>query len=259
MRLAAKIVLASWFVAIQAAGEEPAGLPPKEKFHVWLLMGQSNMAGRGEMTEMDRRHVPGVFTLNKENRWVPAAHPLHWDKPKVVGVGLGMSFAEAMREEDPSLAIGLIPCAFGGSPLVRSSKGGDLYANAVARARVAAERGVIKGVLWHQGETDSDKADTANTYAQRLARMIADLRADLSQPALPVVAGGLCTPFLANPKYAFAPTVQKALEDLPRHVPNTAFASSAGLVDKGDKVHFSAAALREFGRRYAVEMRRLEK
>ena len=60
----------------------------------------------------------------------------------------------------------------GGTPLSRWSKGGDLYQNAVARAKVAMKDGTLQGVLWHQGESDSGSLETADTYARRLATMI---------------------------------------------------------------------------------------
>ncbi len=56
-------------------------------FHLYILMGQSNMAGRGEITEKYRNEShPWVFMLDKNNNWVPAHHPLHFDKP-VAAVG----------------------------------------------------------------------------------------------------------------------------------------------------------------------------
>jgi hypothetical protein len=240
------------------AADAERKLPPKARFHVYLLMGQSNMAGRGRMTEADRRPVDRVWMLDKEDRWVPAAHPLHFDKPKITGVGLGLPFAERMCQEDPNVQIGLIPCAFGGTPLSRWTKGGDLYENAVRRAKLAIRDGTLKGTLWHQGESDSQHPETANTYAARLAKMIGDLRTDLNSPGLPFVAGRLGEFYLRAKATSLAGTVDAALQDLPNQVKHTGCASAAGLDHKGDEVHFSADALRRFGNRYAEEMIRLQ-
>jgi hypothetical protein len=233
-------------------------LPPKPRFHVYLLMGQSNMAGRGRMTEADRRPVDRVWMLDKEDRWVPAAHPLHFDKPKIAGVGLGLPFAKRMCREDPNVQIGLIPCAFGGTPLSRWTKGGDLYENAVRRATLAIREGTLQGALWHQGESDSLHPETANTYAVRLAKMINDLRADLESADLPFVAGRLGQFYLQAEAKSLAGTVDAALRDLPNQVEHTGCASAEGLDHKGDEVHFSADGLRELGKRYAEEMIRLQ-
>jgi hypothetical protein len=232
--------------------------PPKPRFHVYLLMGQSNMAGRGRMTEADRRPVERVWMLDKENRWVPAAHPLHFDKPKIAGVGVGIAFAKRMNAEDPAIQIGLVPCAVGGTPLSRWSEGGDLYQNAVARAKVAMQRGTLKGVLWHQGESDTGTPENANTYGERLARMIGDLRAELGSPKLPFVAGRLGEFYVRAKKRPGVVTVDAALAALPKRVERTGCASAEGLDHKGDVVHFDADALREFGRRYAAEMLRVQ-
>lgn len=254
------LVLVLWIgSAMQVtAADAERKLPPKAQFHVYLLMGQSNMAGRGRMTEADRRPVSRVWMLDKLDRWVPAAHPLHFDKPKIAGVGLGLPFAKRMCQEDPNVQIGLIPCAFGGTPLSRWSKGGDLYQNAVRRARLAVRDGTLKGVLWHQGESDSQRPETANTYAVRLAKMIGDLRTDLESPDLPFVAGRLGEFYLRAGEKSLAGTVDAALRNLPNQVEYTACAGAEGLDHKGDEVHFSADALRELGKRYAEEMIHLQ-
>lgn len=258
---AAVALLVLWAVStsVCTAADREAKLPPKEKFHLYLLMGQSNMAGRGRMTEADRQPVPRVWMPDKDNQWVPAAHPLHQDKPEIAGVGLGIDFAKRMCRADRSVHVGLIPCAFGGTPLSRWSKGGDLYETAVKRAKIAMADGTLRGVLWHQGESDAARPETADTYGDRLAQMIADLRADLESPNLPFVAGRLGEFFVQSGKAPHAETVDAALRDLPNRVENTACVSVKGLDHQGDVVHFSADALRELGKRYASEMTRMTK
>ena len=240
--------------AVAGLAAESAPLPAREKFHLYLLIGQSNMAGRGVVEAQDKEPHPRVLTLNKEGRWVPAVDPIHFDKP-IAGVGLGTTFGKVMAERDAAVTIGLIPCAVGGTPIARWQKGADLYEAALKRAQAAAPHGVFKGILWHQGEADSGKEETAKIYATKLDAMIAAWRADLEQPELPVVVGQLGEFFAGG---AGLKMVRETLQTLPDRVKHTGFASATELIHKGDKVHFDAAAYREFGKRYAAAMVKLQ-
>ncbi|MDD4019126.1 MAG: sialate O-acetylesterase, partial [Kiritimatiellae bacterium] len=182
--------------------------------------------------------------LDKTNAWVPAKDPVHFDKPKVAGVGLCSAFARCVAAKEPEATIGLVPCAFGGTTLDQWKPGGALYTNAVARTRAALKNGTLKGILWHQGEGDCDAAKIA-TYPARFAALIAQLRSDLGANGVPVLVGELGASYKASyaPFNAMLPQVTNA-------VPRCALVSSAGLGSKPDKVHFSADALRDFGKRY---------
>jgi len=249
---------------LQAADAADAGktssLPPRERFHLYLLIGQSNMAGRGKLEDPPPAAHPRVLKFTKDQTWTAATDPLHFDKP-IAGVGLGTSFAAAIAEAAPEATIGLIPCAVGGTPLARWQRGGDLYQQAVERTRAALRDGTLRGVLWHQGENDAGGEATANSYGERLATMVADLRTDLGAPDAPFVAGELGR-FLAPQTKAGQPScwpvVNAQLQTLPDRVRLTAVVSSEGLEHNGDVVHFGTPALREFGRRYAAAMLKLQ-
>ena len=246
--------------AFRAVAADAPPLPPREKLHLYLLIGQSNMAGRGGMDELSKQAPPRVVKLTKENTWAPATDPLHFDKP-IAGVGLGSSFARAMAQANPEATIGLIPCAVGGTPLSRWMKGGDLYAQALERARHALKDGVLKGILWHQGEGDSGTERLATTYGERLAQMVKDLRADLGAGEVPFVAGKLGE-FLKRAdkdgKPSFWPQVNEQIGAVAKTIPRSAAVESASLQQKGDGVHFDTPSLREFGGRYAEAMRKLQ-
>lgn len=254
-------LLATLTFCIGTAAAETVKLPAKEKLHLYLLIGQSNMAGRGVVEEQDKTPPPRVLKFTKENAWAPATPPLHFDKPTIAGVGIGSSFGRVMAEANPDATIGLIPCAVGGTPLSRWSKGGDLYAQALERAKLALKDGTLKGILWHQGEADSGNERLASTYGERLAQMVKDLRADLGAGDVPFVAGKLGE-FLnredKNGKPSLWPKVNEQIGALPKTVPNAAAVESAGLKHKGDVVHFDTPSLREFGNRYAEAMKRLQ-
>jgi hypothetical protein len=165
-----------------------------------------------------------------------------------------------MAEADPNVSIGLIPCAVGGTPLSRWQKGGDLYQQAVARTRAAQKQGALEGILWHQGESDAGSEATATNYAERLAAMVRDLRKELDAPDVPFVAGELGH-FLAKEKAgkpSYWPIVNEQLHLLPRLVEHAAVVSSRDLKPLADQVHFDSASLREFGKRYAGAMQKLQ-
>ena len=253
------IVLLGVFTSAQAAA--PA-LPAKEKFYLFLLVGQSNMAGRGPMTDADQIPHARVLMLNQAGAWVPGADPLHFDKPKAVGVGLGLTFADAVAAAHPEVTIGLIPCAVGGSP-IDSWQPGYFYNatqshpwdDALRRAQLALSAGTLKGILWHQGESDATR-EFAEGYAAKLQALIARMRAALGAPNVPFIVGQMGR-FEGSPWNGYKIQVDRAHRELPEKLARVAFVSAEGLKDKGDKTHFDTASYRELGRRYADAYLRL--
>lgn len=231
-------------------------MPAKEQFQLFLLVGQSNMAGRGLVEEQDRTPDKRVLMFNKAGEWLPAVDPMHWDKP-VAGVGLGRSFAKAVAEARPGVTVGLIPCAVGGSPIDAWQPGfyyeptkSYPWDDAMRRAKAAMPSGVLKGILWHQGESDSTDA-LAPGYEAKLHDLIARMRHELGAEEVPFIVGQLGV-FESAPWKEPRKVVDKAHRDLPRKVKLTAFVSAEGLKDKGDQTHFDSPSYRELGRRYAA-------
>ena len=228
---------------------------PRNKVHIYVLMGQSNMAGRGEVTDYYASFGhPRVITLNQDGEWVAAKHPLHFDKPKVAGVGPGLTFGIAMAEADPDVVIGLVPCAVGGTPIAKWAPGAydqnthtHPYDDAAMRIRKAMETGVVKGVIWHQGEGDSNPT-SASVYLGKLEALIGRVRALVGNPNLPVVVGQL-----ARYREGYQ-LINQELVKLPGSVPYTAVVSSEGLWHRGDGTHFDSPSASEFGRRFAKGM-----
>lgn len=240
---------------ITSATAQGVSHPAKDQFHLFLLVGQSNMAGRGVVEEQDKTPHPRVLMLSKENQWVPATDPMHFDKP-AAGVGLGKTFGQIVAEANPDVTIGLIPCAVGGSP-IDAWKPGVFYPptkshpwdDMVKRVEAALPAGTLKGILWHQGESDSTAKD-APVYEAKLHDLIKRLRELVKVPDVPFIAGQMGK-FDGVPWNPEKEIVDKAHQSLPNKVPHTAFVSAEGLKHKGDKVHFDAASYRELGKRYA--------
>jgi len=228
-------------------------------FHLYLLIGQSNMAGRGVLdAEYKSISHPKVLMLNKDNEWLLASHPLHFDKPKMVAVGPGLAFGIDMAKANPSVKIGLIPCAVGGTaieswePSVQDQVTKAYpYNDAIFRLQTAMKSGVIKGIIWHQGEANSSLEKSA-AYLDKLELLIGRLRIVAGDKNLPFVAGELGR---YRDSYKF---INDKLQLLPGKVPNTALASSEGLTHKGDGTHFDAASATELGKRFATQMIRLQ-
>jgi hypothetical protein len=243
------------FLSAQITLAQTVPLPAKADFHLYLLVGQSNMAGRGVVADEDRKADDRVLMLDKAGQWVPAVDPMHWDKP-AAGVGLGKTFGRLVAEARPGVTIGLIPCAVGGSP-IDSWKPGVFYPptkshpwdDAIQRAQLALKSGTLKAILWHQGESDC-KPELAPAYEAKLHDLISRLRRELAAPEVPFIAGQMGK-FPGVPWTPEAVIVDKAHQDLATKVPACAFVSADGLAHKGDKVHFDAASYRELGKRYA--------
>jgi len=213
------------------------------------------MAGRGEISDESNSVHPRVFALSKEGDWVPAVHPIHWDK-KSAGVGLGKAFAVALAQEDEDVIIGLVPAACGGSSIRAWVPGGfhdqtksHPYDDAISRTRRAMKDGVLKAILWHQGESDSN-AKQASSYEENLKALVERFRNDLGDDKLPFIIGQLGQ-FPSKPWNEYRELVNQAHRSVATHMHRVGFVSSDGLTSLSDNTHFDSSSLRTFGNRYA--------
>ena len=216
----------------------------------FLLIGQSNMAGRGYIKDVKQIYDEQIRML-VNGRWQTMTEPINFDRP-TSGVSLAASFAGAWRLENPGRQIGLIPCAEGGSSLDDWAVGGPLFENAVFNAKLAMRISTLEGILWHQGENDSF-GGRFNQYNDKLQVIITALRDELQVPEIPLILGGLGD-FLADGRYGkyFTEfrTVNEKLLEFASTQPNTFFVTAAGLTANPDGLHFNAVSLRKFGIRY---------
>lgn len=243
------------FLAPAWAQDEGGKLPPKEKFHLYMLAGQSNMAGRGKVENQDKSSNPRVLMQNQEGKWVPAVDPVHYDK-SAAGVGPGRTFGIALAESDKDAVIGLIPTACGGSAIQTWAPGGyhgqtqsHPYDDAITRTRLAMKDGTLKGILWHQGEADCG-GTRAEQYKRRLKSLIERFRTEFNDPRLPFIIGQLGQP-AQRPWEAGTQLVNDSEEQLAKEMECVGFVSSAGFTFLPDNVHFDGPSQREFGRRFA--------
>lgn len=238
---------------------------PDPDFHVFLLLGQSNMEGIPLPEEQDLLAHPRVRVLayddiggREHDHWYQAAPPLHSGG---TGVGPGDYFAKTLITALPlHCRIGLVPCGIKGVDVDFFRKGvisarrnefsippdnswSGAYDWVVARARLAQQSGVIRGILWHQGESDCGRAE----WIDKVAEVVRDLRCDLGLAA--------SVPFLAGELYYAGPCARHntLVGRLPERIPNAFVVSTQGLTGM-DRFHFDLPSQRELGRRYARKL-----
>ena len=226
--------------------------------HSFLLIGQSNMAGRGKLDEAPKLDNTNMLVL-KNGRWQPLYRPINNDRD-TAGYNLAETFIQDYLKQHEGVKVGLIPCADGGTSLGRWREGGLLFDNAVYQARLASRTSTIAGVLWHQGEGDCSKTRYP-VYKEKLEAMIEALRKELDLYDVPFIVGGLGD-FLAecklDPDFVNFPYVNEALQSVANKEKRIGFASAEGLGSLPDKLHFSTEALIELGHRYYEAFSKLE-
>lgn len=229
--------------------------------HSFLLIGQSNMAGRGFKDEVEPIKNKNLFVL-RNGRWRQMYVPVNADRP-FSGICLAESFADLYQKEH-DVQVGLIPCADGGTSLDQWQVGSLLFDHACYMAELASRTSTIAGVLWHQGESECE-ASRYPLYEEKFLPILDAFRDKLGLHDVPFLLGGLGD-FLPNHLYQDAPNpdlpnyvhVNKALQSIAAARPRTGFVHAEGLTANPDNLHFNAKSLREFGVRYYQQFCQLE-
>lgn len=216
----------------------------------FLMLGQSNMAGRGFLHEVDPIYNEKIKML-RNGQWQMMTEPINYDRP-VSGVSLAASFADAWSKANPDQEIGLIPCAEGGSSLNDWHPEGILFQHALSQARFAQRSSQICGILWHQGESDSYGSLHENYY-EKLKNIIETLRNELNLKEVPLIIGGLGD-FLGKTGFGQHateyPQVNEQLKHFAGEQHNCYFVTAADLTANPDGIHLDAVSQRKFGYRY---------
>ncbi|RRD92981.1 acetyl xylan esterase [Bacteroides heparinolyticus] len=265
------------WVGLFLAGAE--AFAQDENFYVYLCLGQSNMEGSAHYEAQDTL-VNSRFQIlsavdNKElgrvkGNWYPARAPLC--RPNT-GLTPADYFGRTMVENLPeNVRIGVVHVAVGGCRIelfqkdkreayvktapdwmagILKAYDNDPYGRLVEMAKIARKDGVIKGILLHQGESNTGEQD----WPQKVKSVYESLLADLNLKAeeVPLLAGevvnadhgGVCA------------SMNPIIATLPQVIKNAAVVSSKGLSCAADHLHFDAAGYRVLGRRYAEQMLKL--
>ena len=234
------------------------GKSSSEEYDVFLLIGQSNMAGRGYMIDGDEDIIgPDVFLLNDAGEPVPATNPLNQyssirKELSRQQICPGLGFAKKMSKKTGRKIL-LVVNARGGTTIAQWAKGptGDgFYEEAVRRTQQAMKYGTLKAILWHQGCGDSKKTDT---YMGSLATFVRNLRDDL----------GVQVPFIAGELGRWRSHVaafNEMLHSISEYIPQSDWVSSEGCLPRGTvdspepnmrDAHFCRESQILLGERYA--------
>lgn len=243
---------------LSAPADEAWPVSPTNGLDIYLCLGQSNMAGRGVLVEDEIVPSDRIWKFTRWERWLTATDPVQFDRGRDTGVGPAKMFGRVMADADPTARIGLVPGAMGGTEIFRWTPSGDLFSNAVKRAQKAMAAGTLRGIIWHQGENDSNDADAPH-YAERLEQVVKGFREALGAPDLPFVAGELGA-FLER-----RPTLKDNFESINAQIratmerlPHCAWVGAQDLDCNGDNLHFDADSARDMGYRMARAMLRLQ-
>ena len=220
----------------------------------FLMIGQSNMAGRGDVGDVPRINNEKCFML-RNGRWQKMHEPINPDRPIFEskyksGISLAASFADELAKYTGA-PVGLIPAADGGSCLDEWQKGGLLFDHAVLLTRLAMRTSVFSGIIWHQGESDCLNEEDLGAYREKFLTFIQDLREALGAEDIPFIAGELPRGLVPERIFADRPErFNRLLDEMRSEIPSFSVVSSEGIEMKSDGLHFSAQGQREFGKRY---------
>jgi beta-xylosidase len=247
-------------------------------FHIYLSFGQSNMEGNGVIEAQDQTVVDSRFqVMGAVNCTGAKSYTLgKWTTGTVpivrcnTGLGPLDYFGRTMMANLPAnIKVGVVPVAIGGCDIALFDKvnygayvatapswmigtinqyGGNPYARLVEVAKLAQKDGVIKGILFHQGETNNGQQDWPNKVKVIYDNLIRDLGLDPAKT--PFLAGELVTTAQGGACGGHNSIIAK----LPNIIPNSYVISAAGLSHKGDNLHFTPASYRTLGQRYAQQM-----
>ncbi|MBA4850058.1 sialate O-acetylesterase [Emticicia sp. BO119] len=220
---------------------------------VFLMAGQSNMAGRGLLETHDTITNDRILTIDKNFQIIKAREPIHFYEPNLKGLDCGLSFAQnLLKGIDNSITILIIPTAVGGSSSRQwlgdsVHRGVKLMTNFREKMEFAKKQGIVKGILWHQGESDAN-AKAIPLYNDNLKKIFSIFRQYANNDTLPILIGELGN-------YSKSPSEWNAINEIIRQYvksdPNCYLINTGDLKHKGDFIHFNSDGQRLLGQRFA--------
>lgn len=229
----------------------------EKNIYSFLMIGQSNMAGRGEIADVTAIDNENCLML-RMGLWEKMSEPVNPDAPIFnedfhSGTSLAASFADNLQKYSGA-KIGLIPCAVGGTKLCQWMPGEILFDHAVMMAKLAMRTSTLSGILWHQGESDCGTDENVATYKDRFIRMVSALKKELGADDIPIIIGQLSENITDVWNVGERPQrLNKIFSEIAEELPFCRVAASENLTLKSDGIHFDAKSSRIFGQRYFEE------
>ena len=233
----------------------PETIPDKENVWVFIMAGQSNMAGRGHVEPNDTVPNFRILSINKKGNLIVAKEPLHFYEPSMTGLDCGLSFGKELLKHIPdSIYILLIPTAVGGSSISQwindsTFRNVTLFSNFREKVEIGKKHGIIKGILWHQGEADA-KSTEIKIYDKQLEKLFSLFRNEINDRHLPIFIGELGSFSKTNENWQ---SINVKIRNYVKNDTNSYVIKTGDLFDKGDRVHFNSEGQRIMGQRFAEE------
>ncbi len=244
---------------------------------VFLCFGQSNMEGFPGIEEQDkgpmdeRFQVLAAVDFPKQGRttgnWYAAVPPLC--RPSA-GLGPADYFGRTLVSNlPPNIRVGIVNVSVAGCKIelferdsfqtyastapnwmtnIINAYGGNPYQRLIDMAQLAQKDGVIKGILLHQGESNTNDKEWPRKVKGIYDNLLEDL--NLKAEEVPLLAGELVD---EDQKGACA-SMNAIIDELPSTISTAHVVSSAGCAGRPDHLHFTPEGYRELGRRYGHKM-----
>ena len=264
-------------------GKSKATFDPN--FHIYICLGQSNMEGNAVIAADDKTGVNSRFQMmtvapddfqhlgRSVGNWYTALPPLcRWDTGLTPADYFGRTLVDSLPD---SVKVGVIVVAIGGSGIDAFDKdnytqyyqnadawqkglmdiyGGNPYAKIIEMAKLAQQKGVIKGILLHQGESNNGQTDWPRKIQKIYNNMLKDL--NIEPNSIPLLAGEM----LQQDQGGICWGMNSIIATLPYYIPDSYAISSKECTGNGiDGFHFSTVGARELGKRYGLQMLSISK
>lgn len=246
-------------------------------FWIFVCFGQSNMEGFPGIEAQDKSGVDDRFKMfaavdfpkhqRKQGHWYTAIPPLC--RPTTGLCPADYFGRTSVSNLPPEIKVGVLNVSVAGCKIelfqkdkfeayaagappwmtnIIASYGDNPYAHLVAMAKLAQRDGIIKGILLHQGESNTNDKEWPEKVKSIYDNLLQDL--NLKSQDVPLLAGGL----VPEDQQGACASMNKIISSLPATIPTAYFVPSDGCAARQDHLHFTPAGYRELGSRYGLKM-----